>query len=224
MPITTLDELKSYYPARLIMQYRGKTRWTQLIQALVQEAWLDGMVQVESDCFDLETAVGAQLDVIGRIVGVNRNVYGLDLAHTFFELTTYDGSPSGINMQVYKDNTPGPEIMLTYRTDAVYTMSESEMRALIKLKIVHNNADRTTKDLVDALQLMFGNLVIFSDNRDLSVTYYINETLWNVFIIANFLGIIPRPMGVSVNVLQIVNVLDDDGNNILDDSGNTVSA
>ena len=200
MNIATLDELKAYYPERLIIQFRGKTRWTKLMQAIVQEAWLDGIVQTEAACFDLETAVGAQLDILGRIVGVNRNVYGLDLTHTFFECRDYSGGTSGVSMQAYADTTPGPEIMLTYRSDAIYTMSEFEMRMLIKLKIIYNTAARTTKALTDALFSVFGSGVAFVDNKNLSVTFNVGAAYHTVFVIANYLNIIPKPMGISVTL------------------------
>jgi hypothetical protein len=222
MPISSLADLEAYYPDQLILQYRGKTRWTQMIQSIVQEAWLDGVIQEEAVCFDLDTAVGAQLDILGRIVGVSRNIYGLDLAHVFFEGTDYAGGISGVNMQQYGDATPGPEIMLTYRTDAIYSMTEFEMRTIIKLKIIYNNCPRTTKALVDAMQSMPEFPVFFIDNADMTVTYLVDKGLQTVFTIADFLGIIPKPMGVFHTIQYINAVVDDSGNTITDDDGNII--
>ena len=203
MDISTLAELQDYYPSLLILQYREKTRWTQLIQSIVQEAWLDGIVQTESACFDLDTAVGAQLDIIGKIVGVSRNIYGLDLSHTFFELTSYTGSPSGINMQLYSDTVAGPEIMLTYRTDAIYSMSEFEMRTMIKFKIIYNNVMRSTKGITEAMFALFGSSVTVVDNKNMSLTLSVKQPYYNVFTVANYLGYIPKPMGISYTINYI---------------------
>lgn len=86
--MTTVEELKTYYAARLVMQYRGQPNAINTIKALVQESWLDGLIQNEASCFNIDSAVGEQLDIIGRIVGVPRNIYGLDLEHEFLELVS----------------------------------------------------------------------------------------------------------------------------------------
>ena len=195
--MTTLQELKDYYAQQLIMQYRTQPRATATIQGLVQESWLDGLPQAESICFDLDTAVGEQLNILGRIVGVNRNVYGLDLSHIFFELTDYANSIAGIDMQRYADAADGPEIMLRYRSDAIYTLNEFEMRTLIYLKIIFNMCPRTTKALVEALYALFGTSVVATDNLDMTMSLSVADPYTNVFLVAEYLNIIPKPMGVE---------------------------
>jgi Protein of unknown function (DUF2612) len=201
--ITTLEDLKTYYANRLITQYRTKTKAKATIQALVQESWLDGLIQAEAVCFDLDTATGAQLDVLGRIVGVPRNIYGLDLEHIFFEFTDYNNSISGVDMQRYSDSIDGPEIMLRYRSDAVYTLTDFEMRTLIKLKIIFNTVSRTTKALIESLFLLFGTSVVVVDNQDMTMDYTISQPYYNVFLVAEYLSIIPKPMAVEAIVTYV---------------------
>lgn len=196
----TIDDLKTAYGNALIMQYRTKPRALATVKALTSEVWLDGLAIDESECFNLDEAVGAQLDVIGRIVGVNRNIFGLDLAHDFFEMTTYSGSPVGVDMQRYSDSPSGPEIMLRYNSDATYTMSDFEMRYLIKLKIIFNTTQRTLKALIDSFYLIFGSSVVITDNLDMTMDYDVSEPYHNVFTVAEYLNIIPKPMAVAVTV------------------------
>lgn len=199
----TLTDLKTYYSARLIAQYRGKPRAKATIEALVQESWLDGLIQTEMTCFDLETAVGAQLDIIGRIVGVSRNIYGLDLTHVFFETTDYDETIAGVDMQVYSDTPDGPEIMLRYRSDAIYTMSDFEMRTLIKIKIIFNMTYRSAKDIIDSMFALFGSDVEVVDNVDLTMTFNVSEPYHNIFLIAEYINILPKPIGIEATVNNV---------------------
>lgn len=201
--MTTVDELKEYYALRLIMQYRGQANAVNTIKALVQEAWLDGLIQDEASCFDIETASGAQLDVIGRIVGVPRNIYGLDLVHEFWEVHSYTDDPDGVDLQRYADSTDGPEIMLRYNSNATYALSEFEMRTLIKMKIKANTILRSTKGIVDAMFDVFGSSVSVVDNADMTLEFNVQAPYHNTFVVAEYIDIIPRPMGVAAVINNI---------------------
>ncbi len=71
----TDDELKSYYADLLILQFRSKPKAYATIKALVS-----GLIQNQlpfdlQDAFNIETAVGAQLDVLGeKYAGISRLV------------------------------------------------------------------------------------------------------------------------------------------------------
>lgn len=196
----TIETLKTAYADALIIQYRTKQKARATIKALTAELWLDGLALTESRCFDLDTATGAQLDILGRIVGVPRSVFGLDLAHVFFETTDYNDTVTGVDFQVYGDTTSGPEIMLRYRSDATYTMTDFEMRTLIRLKIAFNTVPRTTSALIDAFFAIFSWYVVFIDNMNMSVDLIVFEPYHNVFTIAEHLNIIPLPMAVIKTV------------------------
>ena len=199
----TLDDIKKIYADLLIAQYRNRTRARATIGLLAGEATCDGLLLLEQNCFDLDTALGAQLDIIGRIVGVPRNIYGLDLSHTYWEMTGYSGTPTGIDMQRYNDAIIGPELMLRYRSTATYTMSDFEMRALIKLKIVYNTARETLKDFMESLYAAFSGGITIVDNFDVTITYKVDSQYTTMMTIASYLGIIPKPMGVALTIEQI---------------------
>lgn len=82
----TIDDLASYYTNLLIAQYATKTKASGTITALTKEAIGDTTVLFPAlrSAFDLETAVGAQLDMLGLIVGVKRYIYGADTTKTYF--------------------------------------------------------------------------------------------------------------------------------------------
>lgn len=73
----TTTELILYYCNLLIIQYRQKTKARATIAAWIEPLLMDQLpVQVEN-AFDINTAEGVQLDVLGKYVGVSRNGYTL---------------------------------------------------------------------------------------------------------------------------------------------------
>ena len=69
------SELATYYKNLLIIQYSGKDKAAATIQALVEKVIIFDLLSSIQDGFDPDTAVGAQLDIIGKYVGVSRELY-----------------------------------------------------------------------------------------------------------------------------------------------------
>jgi hypothetical protein len=76
-----MDSYVKYYLDLLIMQYKNKPRAEQHLTTLIQVALIDLMSNILRDCFDIETAEGKQLDMIGKYVGADRRVqtFGADV-------------------------------------------------------------------------------------------------------------------------------------------------
>lgn len=71
----TTQELINYYANLLIIQYRGKPKAYATIQTLVEPVIMDQLPISVQAAFEISTAVGDQLDVIGKYVGASRNGY-----------------------------------------------------------------------------------------------------------------------------------------------------
>lgn len=71
----TDEQLQQYYSNLLILQYHNKTKAKAMIEALVLPIFMNQLPVGIQDCFDIETAEGVQLDVLGKYVGVSRNGY-----------------------------------------------------------------------------------------------------------------------------------------------------
>lgn len=67
-----MSQTNSYYSNLLIMEYHNKPKAKSTIEASV-ELLPDDLILEVINGFDLETAVGKQLDIIGTIVGVDRS-------------------------------------------------------------------------------------------------------------------------------------------------------
>lgn len=75
----TTQELIDYYADLLIIQYKGKPKAYATIQTLVEPVVMDQLPAQIQDAFNLtgaDTAVGAQLDILGKYAGVTRSGNG----------------------------------------------------------------------------------------------------------------------------------------------------
>ncbi len=69
----TTDELVKIYVDLLILQYRGKAKARGTIDTNVRPFIMDQLPIAVRDAFDVETAIGAQLNVLGKYAGVQRS-------------------------------------------------------------------------------------------------------------------------------------------------------
>ena len=192
------------YKGSLILQYRNKTKAKATIGTFVNCSICDGLPLSLQYVFDLETASGDQLEILGRIVGVNRDVKGLDLTHTFFNFTRYSGTPTSIGFQRYTTTQPDSPLFLRYRTDAIYTLTEFELKTLIKLKIVYNNSHETYYTIKTNLYKYFqGGIDVGPGSSVMTVEYTVNSIYRNSFLAAIFLKTVPCPMGVGITTTYV---------------------
>lgn len=70
-----MTTLQDYYANLLIIQYNGLPKASQTIRLLTEVASGDEILNQLPEAFDVDTSVGAQLDLIGQFVGADR--YGL---------------------------------------------------------------------------------------------------------------------------------------------------
>ena len=80
------EDLVKYYQNLLIIQYHNKPKAKAVIGALAWEladAW-DFLNQIK-DCFNLDVAIGQQLDILAKYYGIGRNWVGIDFNNKFFD-------------------------------------------------------------------------------------------------------------------------------------------
>lgn len=189
-----------YYQKLLITQYRIKPKAQKTIALMVNQALCDGLPFTLARCFDLDTAVGAQLDILGRIVGVPRYVYGLDLQHTFFSFVRYNDTTSRPGFGRYLNNPYPDSLWLRYIQNSTLQMTDFEMEACIQIKIIQNNSYTSLKNISEALWVVFGQHITVTDNANMTILYHADNTYRPILEIADYLGILPKPMGVGLTI------------------------
>lgn len=71
----TDQEIIEYYSSLLLYQYAAKRKAVAMVQAFVSMVVMNQLPTQVMNAYDLETAVGVQLDVLGKYAGVSRQGY-----------------------------------------------------------------------------------------------------------------------------------------------------
>lgn len=90
----TNDQIAQYYASLLIIQYANKPKAVATIKTLVAPVIMDQLPLQVRDAFDVKTAVGVQLDILGKFVGVSR------MQRTFTQLVSLDDDDFRVLIQI----------------------------------------------------------------------------------------------------------------------------
>jgi len=203
----TPDELATYYANLLIMQYRNKPKAVATIKAVAAALIAGNLNLAMREAFDLETAVGPQLDIIGQYVGASRRVVVSGLGGLkYFTMPGYNDTPvADSGFASYDDAAPPENFWLSYidsNSDS-YVMDDGVFRRFIKYLIALHKSDHSLKDLDDLLLASFGEYLTLTDNGDMTITYAHDAGDPDIlFTIINGLGLLPHPAGVEVIVTE----------------------
>jgi hypothetical protein len=185
----TLDD----YLRLITTQHREAPRFIATLSAAVGGALQAGAsLEALLAAFDIDSAVGVQLDIIGVWVGRDRNI-ATPLEDVYF--TWDDTDATGWDSGVWRGEFD-PDTGLTSLPDDSY-------RVLLKAKIAANHWDGTIPGAYDVWSSAFGDeLVIFiTDNQDMTMTVtVVTQGLSAVTKALLTGGYIPlKPAGVRVN-------------------------
>lgn len=207
------EELDEYYSNTLIIQYNGKRRAKATIK-LLSKLILDEMLLLQiRDAFDWRTAVGAQLDVIGKWVGVSRTYNGnlffnqpifsypksndltpddltTPFQHGYSEFSTFD-----------IDVATGDIAELTYQNVGYVEqkLSDEDYRTIIGLKIIKNSINHTQKNIDDAIWDYF-NGQVYTTWEPHKVIYNYDPSLETIIEVCFYKNVLPTPTGVEIEL------------------------
>lgn len=143
---------------RYTEQFKGKPVFDKYVQLL-----LSGFTDLQEVCRQLQqersidTAVGAQLDVIGEIVGRPRGLVSAEL----FEYFGFQGEPQAGTFGSLTDPTVGaPWYSLNAPTGISREPSDEEYRLILKAKIIKNRTLSRPEDVIEAYRFLFGTSTV----------------------------------------------------------------
>lgn len=175
-------------PDRIYSQYRNSPKlkqWFLILNTIAQELYLN--IEKVRNTYDLNNATSEQLDVIGRIVGIDRS-YEAQIDYTgdmfggttqFDDTTQFTGAGYIINKKV---------------SDLIFVH-------LIKAKIVKNTKDATIDSILDGLAFVLGKTdakIIDNENMSFSIEFNYKLNSFQIFLLQTFgRDIIMIPQGVN---------------------------
>jgi hypothetical protein len=205
-----ITELVQYYSNLLIIQYNLKPKASATIELMVTELIANGILFDIRDGYNIDTAVGVQLDVLGKYIGVNRNFQDNQLTN-MFSLETYgESDPTAEDrwgFVTYANyDTVNENGVLNYQSvlTANFQLNDTDYRTLLKLKIIQNYSNGSHQDIDNAIFEFFGNQVTVEQTAVMQMTYTVPFDLSAVLNAAIVLGILPKPLGVEL-ILDVTN-------------------
>lgn len=200
------DELILYYVNNLILQYRTKEKAPEHIYALIKALMIYDLMEKVQNGYNIDEAIGVQLDVLAKYVGADRVITGLDFSRTYFGFVDYN-EPTPyvdvIGLIEYAELNPPDAQFLKYDTDQqfLYTLTDEELRLLVKMKIIQNNSNYTTSEIDDFIDEFFPETTIFDDNKDMTISYIFDEESRRFAEIVISQGALPKPAAVGLIIL-----------------------
>src|SRR6185437_8923083 len=190
------------YLARITSEHANKPKFAAYVTALIQP-FLDSQALLRSllTTFDLDTAIGVQLDAVGQWIGRTRFVKQ-PIANLYF---SFDTVGLGFDQGVWK----GP----FDPTDGLTKLDDDTYRALLKAKVILNSWDGSIAEAAEALGLLLNNpasIVTIQDNQDMTMTVGISGVVPSPLITAllegGYLPINPEGVGVNYEITSINSV------------------
>lgn len=201
----TVESLIDYYKNLLIIQYHNKPKAQATIDAVVRECLANGVVFDVRDGFNIDTASGVQLDIIGKYVGVDRFYNSQDITGVHFGYSdAFENEPVGTTGYADAADFLTKDGEFLSSRDIIgtgFSLSDNDFRTLIRLKILLNNSNFSNKQIDDDLEEIFSGDLYFVDNLDMSLEYFTTSDLSLIVRVALSKNLLPAPMGVRINHL-----------------------
>lgn len=192
-----------YYSTLLLFQYRGNPRAAATIKIYAKQAIAD-MLEVDvQNGFGVDTAVGAQLDILGKYVGVPRNI-GDPTPRPYYSFSDSNGTirPNGFQNSTNPAQNAAAIWYSSLFLGAENTaLTDDAYLVILKLKIILNANDGTLASIQQFLHDFLPGVVALTDNKDMTLTYTLsNKTPVPPNVLKAYL---PKPMGVGINFLFV---------------------
>lgn len=155
--------------------------------------------------FDLDNAVGAQLDVLGRIVGISRSVPAV-IAKIYFGFESNPAS-KGFSDKFNSLREGGP---LFDKFSSAFTdlqLGDSDYRFFIRVKAALNRASAYIASdeyisIQDVVLAAFDGRAYVIDNLDMTLTLYVSPVVsLDRLRLIQALNLLPKPQGVRYKVI-----------------------
>ena len=197
-----LTAIVEHYKDLLLEQYVNAERARSTIGALTRPAICDLVELDVQNAFDIETATGVQLDVLGEYIGFSRTITTV-IDRYYFTLVDYNNptvDESGFTDYTDQALNSGSSFYLyAYQNTSFTNLIDDIYRPLLKLKIILNMSLNTMAEIATELWASFGSDLICYDNEDMSILYLINSSSTTLASIAVTAGLLPKPMGVRIS-------------------------
>lgn len=204
--MSDIEKLIEYYINLLIIQYHNKPKARATIRVFIAElVALYSLTKEVEKSFDLNYAIGNQLDIVGKYFGVVRNFVGLQFGYDYFTMQYMGGDDEGVSFRTLQNEGLGKFRTLLGEKTYQYDLDDEQFRILIKLRDIALHNETLSYDYIPRLvEYLLSGQVYVVTHTDMSIDYYFkDENLLQIF--ETYDKLLPAPAGVKVNVYTMQN-------------------
>jgi len=201
----TVQSIIGYYVNLLIIQYHNQPKAQAVITSLISSLIQNGILLDIQNGYNIDTAIGHQLDILGKYADIDRFYQGQTFTG-FFAFTTYtEISPpaSKRGFSTYASYLPAAGQWLTYAgiLSQDNALSDSDFRILLKLRIIQNNMNFSRQAIDQNIFNVFGDNLVPDSLGNMVMDYISNSQNSAIFLAAYQKGVLPKPMGVKLRYI-----------------------
>lgn len=210
-----LKHLENYFCDLLIIQYRQAPENRALIKELVNLVFANNLaLQIKDLTVDLEKSIGAQLDVVGKWLGLDRYYKGVELWNKkYFSLPSYSHIKSGnynpymggfsnyTNFETIGGATLTYQQIIDTRT-AQNKLGDTIYRQLLKLKAIKNSIKHTKKNIDEAIY-NWSNGEVYTTWETMKVIYNYPQRYKTVMELAESKNVLLIPSGCGYELKEV---------------------
>lgn len=191
-----MNTLQTYLDL-ITSQHKHKPKFTATVSATAEfYAYLQSVLASMVEKFDVDVAVGEQLDIIGKWVGASRFIRS-PLVGIYFE---WGSASVGWSSGIWQGDF-SPTSGLTSLPDDIY-------RTLIKAKIAANAWDGTIPRAYEIWETLFpNNTVIIQDNQNMTIILAVVgaplDALTQALLTGGYIPLKPEGVGVQFYAVPV---------------------
>jgi len=201
--MASISDVVKFYTDRMANIYRSKPKASAQMALFVKQMLADNLVSELNPAYDIDLATGAQLDVIGKYVGVSRDVQVPD-TRPYFGFVTADYPAGDQNLNGFTIaasvfiNAQGIWYRCAFVDQSTSQLPDYSYAQLIKIKIATNFSDDTMQSVQEQISGFFPGQLQLRDNQDMTMSYFFGSKFQlPISVLKSYL---PRPMGVNIDV------------------------
>ena len=212
-----VSQIIDYYVNLLIIQYGDQPKAQATIALMAETLLASGILLDIQAGFNVDislgaTAVGAQLDIIGKYVGIDRFYTTQDLINYSAMVPAADalslptsppawGLTTAANFGTYDYNGT---LVCANITTSTNSLNDADFLILILFQIMINASDFSYASLESAVNEYLAPAVRFENSGVMQMVYFLTAPLTPLLTAIVFKKLLPHAMGVGTNIVENV--------------------
>lgn len=166
---------------------------------LLQGALINYLPPAVAAAFNVETAVGPQLDIIGKYVGASR-LFTTTIPQNYYGFNNYAGTGNTTGWRNYLNTTNTTGVWFSYNAQnrQINELPDPLYQQVIQLQIILNSNDGTLASIQAYLNTFFKGQVSLVDTKQMQLIYTVQPTC--PLPTAVLQAYLPKPMGVGLTI------------------------